>query len=419
METYLPLVLIILISHFLTETAVEVLNLRTAKTNPPDKLSDIYPATVYAASVDYLSTKTRFDLLQSSVSFPLILAFIFLGGFYQLYALVETLQWSPIPTGLLYAATLLLAHLILGLPANLYKTFVIEERFGFNKTTPRLFFTDLLKSLLIGALLGALTLSGLIWFFTHAGPFAWMIAWAAMSALQLFLVYAAPAWIMPLFNTYSPLKDGELRTAIERYASEQEFHLNGIFIMDGSKRSSKSNAFFTGFGKAKRIVLYDTLIERHPTSELVAILAHEMGHYKHRHIHSMIASSLVLTGLMLGILSVFLNDPAMYTAFGFPLDTPQDALPITCGLIFFGFLYTPLSIFFGVLGNVRSRKHEYQADAWASRTTGGPKPLIAALKRLSADNLSYLSPHPLKVFLEFSHPTLLQRIQRLESPSSD
>lgn len=295
------------------------------------------------------------------------------------------------------------------MPFSIYSTFVIEERFGFNKTTVKTFVMDIAKGLLLSILLGAPLLALVIAFFEFGGTWAWLYAWLGVTAFSLIMQYIAPTWIMPIFNKFEPLEEGELRTAIETYAESVDFPLQDVFVMDGSKRSSKSNAFFTGFGKNKRIALFDTLIENHTTDELVAVLAHEIGHYKKNHITKNMAISIVSTGVMFALLSVFLQVPALFDAFY------MDQMSVYAGLLFFGLLYSPIETILGIVMQVLSRKHEYEADEFAARTIEKSEEMVNVLKKLSKDNLSNLTPHPFYVFLNYSHPPVLQRIRAIRS----
>jgi len=246
-----------------------------------------------------------------------------------------------------------------------------------------------------------------LWFFQRCGSTAWIYCWLAVTLLQLFLLFIAPVAIMPLFNKFTPLAPGALRAAIETYAAGQRFAMQGVFTMDGSRRSTKSNAFFTGFGKFRRIVLFDTLIQKHTVEELVSVLAHEIGHYRKRHILQMVLFSLANTAIMFFILSRFLGNRELFAAFG------MEQVSIYASLVFFGFLYTPINMLVSILGNVVSRRNEYQADAFAATTYEKPQALIDALKKLSVDNLSNLTPHPFAVFVHYSHPPVLQRIEAI------
>ena len=304
-------------------------------------------------------------------------------------------------------ATELLSQIV-GLPFSIYSTFFIEEKYGFNKTTAKTFVADIFKGLLLAVLLGAPIFALVLWIFSVVAN-AWLWAWGALSVIQIFIMFIAPVVIFPLFNKFTPLEEGELRTSIENYAAEQNYTLSGIFKIDGSKRSTKSNAFFTGFGKTKRIALFDTLIDNHSTEELVGVLAHEIGHCQRGHVKKGIVISMASTLLMFFILSLFITKQGLYAAFGI------EGTPLYAGLVFFGFLYAPISMILGLLGNLLSRKHEFEADAYAAETTQAPGKMISALKKLSVDNLSNLTPHPLKVFLEYSHPPVLERIKALRA----
>ena len=296
---------------------------------------------------------------------------------------------------------------VLHLPFSMYGTFVIEEKYGFNRTTPRTFVLDIVKALILTAIIGAPVFSAVLWFFAFAGNLAWLYCWAAIVAIQILILFLAPYIIMPLFNKFQPLEDGALRTAIEEYARGQQFRMKGVYKMDGSKRSAKSNAFFTGFGRSRRIVLFDTLIERHTVPELVGVLAHEIGHYKKKHILQSMVISIVHTGVMLYLLSIFVSHAGLFDAF------QMEHVSVYAGMIFFGLLFTPIEMILSLLMNILSRHNEFEADRFAGDNTGEPERMIDALKKLSADNLANLTPHPFYVLLHYSHPPLLQRIAAL------
>jgi STE24 endopeptidase len=415
MNGYLIFVLALLVFDFALEFIVERLNIARLSPEIPEEFRGVYDAEKYAKSQNYTREGTRFEMLKSAIMLPLTIGFILLGGFHWTDAIARSAGWGLIPTGLIFAAILGALSMVVGLPFGIYDTFVIETRYGFNKTSPATFIADLAKEILLGAILGGAVLAGVLWFFTHAGNFAWLYAWGALAVFQLALMFIAPVVILPLFNKFTPLEDGELRQAIEKYAASQNVPLAGIFKIDGSKRSTKSNAYFTGFGRTKRIALFDTLIEKHTTPELVAVLAHEVGHSKLGHIKKSIVVSLTSSLLMFWILSRFIGEPRLYEAFKVPFTAVGGHPPIYAGLLFFGFLYAPISLVLGLLGNMLSRKHEFEADAFAAKTAGAAETMIAALKKLSVDNLSNLTPHPLKVFLEYSHPPVLARIAALRA----
>jgi STE24 endopeptidase len=409
MNPYLVFVVAVLVGGYLLDVVVEWLNLRHIDPVLPAEFRDVFDAERYARAQEYLRVNTRFDLLVSTIGLPLTLGFIFCGGFQAVDDFARGFALGPIATGLIFAGVVLWGSHVLQLPATAWHTFVIEERFGFNRTTWRTFCGDALKAWLLGALIGAPVIAAILWFFAKAGPGAWLYCWLAMGAFQFVLMVLAPVLIMPLFNKYTPLEEGDLRTAIERYAAAEGFRMRGVYKMDGSRRSGKSNAFFTGLGGFRRIVLFDTLIANHSVAELVAIVAHEMGHYKLKHIPRMIALSLATSGLMFFLLSLFMENPRLFAAFR------MERTSVYASLFFFAMLYTPIATVMSIAGNALSRRHEFEADAYAAGTTGTALPMIAGLKKLSSDNLSNLTPHPLKVFLSYSHPPVLARIRALQA----
>jgi STE24 endopeptidase len=386
-----------------------LLNLRALKPELPPEFADVYDAEAYRASQEYTRVTTRFHFVEGMFDLAVLLAFWLAGGFGWLDGVVRGWQLNPIWTGLIFLIILVAARGILGLPFDIYGTFVIEERFGFNRTSPGTFVLDLLKGLAVGAVIGLPLMAGFLALFTYAGRFAWLYVWAAVVAFSIVMQIVAPAVIMPLFNKFTPLADGELKDAIMAYTKRVGFPLEGLFSIDASRRSSKGNAFFTGFGKRKRIALFDTLIERHPTDELVTVLAHEVGHYKKRHVLIGTIESAVETGLFLGLFSVFLHQSGLFTAFG--VKTPG----IWTGVIFVAVLLELLQLVLSVGGAALSRRHEREADRFALDTTGRGDLLASGLKRLSKDNLSNLTPHPFYVWLNYSHPPTLERVKALEA----
>lgn len=404
---FLVIILAILIGEYLLNLIVETKNVRFLRTDLPDEFSGYYDRGKYRKSQEYLKENTRFGFITDSIATPVTIAFILFGGFNLIDQFARSFHLSTIPTGLIFAAVLMLASQIVAIPFSIYSTFVIEEKYGFNKTTPRTFVLDILKTWVLATVIGGILFSAVLWFFEEAGPWAWAYCWIAVTLFQVFLLFVAPVVIMPIFNKFTPLEDGELRKAIEEYAKKQDFKLKGVFTMDGSKRSTKSNAFFTGFGRFRRIVLFDTLIEKQTKDELVSVLAHEMGHYKKKHILKSIVISIFTTGLMFYILSIFINNRELFAAF------QMQHTSIYASLFFFGFLYAPIDMILSVFGNMLSRRHEYEADGYAVATYRKPQSMITALKKLSVDNLSNLTPHPLKVFLTYSHPPVLERIRAI------
>lgn len=405
------LIAVIILSALLIDTLLDFissrLNLKSMSVKLPEEFSDVYDGKSYAESQLYTGIRTRFGWLVSGTDLFLLLLFWFAGGFNWLDQWARSFDLGVIWTGLMFIGVLMVAKTILFMPFTIYSTFVIEERFGFNKTTIQTFITDRLKGALLSIVIGAPLLAAVIAFFEYGGQWAWAYAWLAVTLFSLMMQYVAPTWIMPIFNKFEPLGEGELREAIEAYAKKVDFPLQGIYVMDGSKRSSKSNAFFTGFGKNKRIALFDTLIEKHTTDELVAVLAHEIGHSKEKHIVKNMGISILHTGVVFALLSVFLQVPALFDAFY------MEQMSVYAGLLFFGLLYSPVETVLGIGMQILSRKHEYEADRFAAKTTGKPEEMINVLKKLSKDNLSNLTPHPFYVFLNYSHPPALSRIHSI------
>ena len=392
---------------FILNIVADRFNLKHLRNTLPQPFEGVYDPERYRKSQQYLKVNTQFGWITSSFNVLVILAFWFGKGFPFLDQWVRTFDWGPVLSGLIFIGVLMLLKALISLPFSIYATFVIEERFGFNKTTPTTYVKDLLKGLLLALLLGTPLLAAILAFFQYAGPNAWWYCWIGVTIYMLVVQFVAPTWIMPLFNKFTPLEEGELKSAILDYATSINFPLENVYQMDGSRRSTKSNAFFTGFGKHKRIVLFDTLIKQHTVNELVAVLAHEMGHYKKKHIRQSLILGIIQTGLMLFLLSNFITFQGLFDAFYMPQQS------VYAGLIFFAMLYAPIDFFVGIFMQMLSRKNEAVADQFAADTTKDPGSMIAALKKLSVHNLSNLTPHPFYVFLNYSHPPVLQRIQSL------
>lgn len=407
MNPFFFIILFALLIEYAIAVAANLFNLKSMRSEPPPTLEGVYQLEDYRKSQEYSRTNTRFDFVTSTFSLVVLLSFWFAGGFNYLDQIVRSWGFVPILNGLFYIGILLIGYSLITLPFSIYHTFVIEERFGFNRTTPRTFMVDSIKGLGLAALLGAPLLSGILALFEYAGYHAWIYCWIAVTVFSLILQYVAPTWIMPLFNKFTPLEPGELKEAILNYARSVNFPIKNVFVMDGSKRSSKSNAFFTGFGRNKRIALFDTLIEKHTVPELIAVLAHEIGHHKKKHILQGTIINIIHTGVLFFVLSIFLSSPGLYDAFYMGQQS------IYSGILFFGLLYTPLEMMLSVIMHALSRKNEYEADRFAAETIQHPQHLIEALKKLHAGNLSNLMPHPFYVFLNYSHPPLLQRIRAI------
>ena len=408
MNVYLVVILAIIIGNYILDLIIEFLNVGAIKEELPREFEGFYDSAKYKKSQAYLKDNTYFKLIQGLFITAVVLFLILGGGFNFIDKIARGYNLGIIPTGLIFSGILFFLFQIIEIPFSIYHTFVIEEKYGFNRTSPKTFILDILKSWLLSIIIGGLLLSLILWFFIKSGSLAWVFCWLGVTTFEFFLIFIAPIVIMPLFNKFIPLEEGELKQAIQTYAQSQNFKLKGLFKMDSSRRSSKSNAFFTGFGKYRRIVLFDTLIKNHSVDELTSVLAHEMGHYKKKHILKMMTISILTNGLMFFILSLFINNPGMFAAFR------MDNLSIYASLLLFSFLYTPINIILSLAGNILSRKHEYEADKYAVTTYKKPEAFILALKKLSVDNLSNLTPHPLKVFISYSHPPVLERIKALK-----
>jgi STE24 endopeptidase len=407
MNVYALLVLAAILLQNALSVAADLLNLRALSPELPPGFEDVYDAERYRRSQEYTRVRTRFSFWPQALDLVLLLGFWFAGGFAWLDEWTRGLGFGPVATGLAFIGALVLAKALLDLPFRYYATFVIEERFGFNKSTRRTFWADTAKGFALALVLGTPLLALVLFFFAHFGAVAWLLAWGVTALFTLFVQFVAPTWIFPLFNKFEPLAEGELREAVLAYARKVAFPLEGLFVIDGSRRSTKANAFFPGFGRRKRVALFDTLVARHPTEELLAVVAHEIGHYKRGHILKGLVLAIAQAGVVFFLLSLFLDERALFEAFG--VAEPS----VHAGLVFFSLLYAPLELLLSLFANAHSRRNEYEADAWARTTTGAGEPLVSALKRLSADSLSNLTPHPLYVALHHSHPPLVERVRAL------
>jgi STE24 endopeptidase len=375
---------------------------------PPDEVATILDAERIAKTRVYTLARNRHKNLSDIVGLLCLSGFLLAGGLPWTESLARALGWGDIATGLVFFAILALFGSLAELPFDLVRTFGLERRFGFGTITPRTYALDRLKALLLTGLLGGLLLGTTLWLFSRFGPGAWVGCWAATSAFLVALQYVAPTWLLPLFNTFTPLPAGPLRKSLTDMAQRAGFTLLDIQVMDGSRRSTKANAFFAGFGKRKRIALYDTLISEHSDRDILAVMAHEAGHASLGHIPLRLGVAVLQTGVLFALLGVFLQHSAIPTAFGLQIGNLYGALVVFA--LFFG----PVSLLLSVMLSAISRWQEYQADAFAARLTGDPAALIQALARLSAKNLSEISAHPLLVALFWTHPPVLERIHALQ-----
>jgi len=402
------IIISILIISFIADKILDKLNEQHFDDEIPNKLKDIYDDNEYKKSQSYKKTNAKFSNITSFLTTGITLVFFLADGFKYLDRFARTYTENPILVALIFFGVIILGSEIASTPISYYSTFVIEEKFGFNKSTKKIFWLDKIKGFVITLLLGIGILSLVIWLYQLTGKNFWIYAWVLLAVFSLFMNMFYAKLIVPLFNKQSPLEDGELKSAIEKYAKNVGFTINNIFVIDGSKRSTKANAYFSGFGSQKRITLYDTLINDLEVEEIVAVLAHEVGHYKRKHIIFNLISSILITGFTLYILSLFVNSNALSEALGVSIPS------FHIGLVAFGVLYSPISEVTGLFMNYISRKFEYQADNFAKETFEA-RALITSLKKLSKNNLTNLTPHPAFVFMNYSHPTLLQRINNLES----
>lgn len=409
MNIYLAVILVAIIGGYVLSAVARYLNRRALDPELPAEFQGVLDPDRYRLSQRYTRDRQTLGTIADSVETLVLLTVILLGGFNLLDQWLRGFGLGPILTGLGFFAAVGVVHGLLSLPVSVYDTFVLEERYGFNRTTPKLFVMDRLKGLALSVVIGAPVLGALLWFFQALGGWAWLVAWGFVTAVSLFFAAFGPSLILPLFNRFTPLEDGPLRSRIEDYAKGQGFGVGGIFVIDGSKRSTKANAYFTGLGRRKRIALFDTLLDAHADDEVLAVLAHEVGHSKLGHVRRMLVAGVLRTGLLLGLAQLFIASPGLFAAFG--MQEPS----VYAGLMFFMLLYSPVSLALGVFGNWVSRRYEYAADAFAARTTGLAPALAEALKRLSVTNMANLTPHPLTVFLYYSHPPVLARVRTLKS----
>jgi len=413
MNPYTVIILGTMLFRFVLDFFSNLFNLKRLQPAAPSELADLYDPEQYRKSQEYTRTRTNFHFVESTFDLAVTLAFWFSGGFEWLDEIVRGWNFSPIWTGLLYIGILALASAILSLPFSIYSTFVIEERYGFNRTKPKTFVADILKGLVLAVILGGVLLGLILWLFHTRSSAAWLLCWITTTIFGLFVQYLAPVWIMPLFNKFEPLQEGELKQAIHDYATRVGFAYRDISVMDGSKRSSKANAFFTGFGKNKRIALFDTLVSEQTQPELLAVLAHEIGHYKKKHILQGTILGILQTGVLFYLLSIFVSSPGLFEAFR------VQHISVYAGIVFFGMLYQPISFVLSIALHAFSRHNEFSADQYSVETGQNPENLISSLKKLSVKNLSNLTPHPLYVFLHYSHPPLLERIYALHNVSHE
>ena len=406
-DTLFYILISILIISFIVDKVLDALNAKHYKDPIPPELSDVYEEEDYLKSQNYKKANDRFSSIASSISLVVTLFFFYLDGFAFVDEWARTFSDNTIIIALLFFGSIMFVSDLLSTPFSYYHTFIIEEKFGFNKTTLKTFLVDKIKGWLMSAILGGLLLSTIIWFYEAVGSNFWLYAWCIIAVFVFFINMFYARLIVPLFNKQTPLSDGSLKTKIQDYAQKVGFKLDKIVVIDGSKRSTKANAYFSGFGSEKRVTLFDTLIKDLEEEEIVAVLAHEVGHYKRKHILFNLIISILIMGFTFWLLSLFIGNPILSKA----LNVASPSFHI--GLIAFGILYSPISELTGLIMNFISRIFEYQADNYAKETFDAA-PLISGLKKLNKNSLSNLTPHPAYVFVYYSHPTLLQRYHNMK-----
>jgi len=406
-QTLFALIVGFLILNFLLETGLDYLNQKSSKkTSMAKKSNDFYDDEQKVKSIAYSEAKFKSGLVNSIFSFIVILAALFLQFFAVIDNFVRNSFQNEIVISLVFFGILGLILSVLGLPFALYETFVIEEKFGFNKTTKKVFFTDTIKSLLITTILAGAILTVVLFIYQNLQDWFWILAWLLLAVFSLFMFMFGTSLIIPLFNKLTPIEEGELKDQISEYCLSQGFSLKRLFVMDGSKRSTKANAFFSGLGKSKTIVLFDTLIEKLETKEIVAVLAHEIGHFKKKHTLAMFALSNIQTFIFLFILGWLLSYPQLSQALG----ASQPSFHIS--VLAFVLLFSPISLLTGIINNSISRRNEFEADTFA-KLTHDAAALKSGLIKITTDSLSNLNPHPWYVKVHYTHPPLEQRLQNL------
>ena len=406
-ETIFFIIVVFLCLDFVLERVLESLNSKHMSPVLPDSLKGIYDEKEYSRFQSYKRENGRLDSWSSGVGFVVMIVFLVAGGFGWYNSWVVSLTDSVVWQTILFVVGLSVVSSVLDIPFDYYATFRIEEKYGFNKTTRRVYWLDTVKELVLSLVLGGVLLALVVWFYTWAGTYFWLYAWGAVTLFSVFMAMFYSQLIVPLFNKQTPLQEGALRDKIQAFAGKVGFKLDNIYVIDGSKRSTKANAYFTGLGPKKRVVLYDTLIDELTEEEIVAVLAHEVGHYKKRHTLRSMVVSVIQMGVLFWLFSLCVNNAALSEALG------GDRAYFQLGLIAFAILYSPVNLILGVGMSVWSRSNEYEADAFAARYYKGDY-LVSGLKKISVKSLSNLTPHPLYEYIYYSHPSLLKRIDAIK-----
>ena len=406
-EIIFSILVVFLCLDFVLERVLEALNSKHMSPVLPDSLKGIYDEEEYGRFQSYKRENGRLDCWSSGVGFGVMIVFLVAGGFGWYNSWMVSLTDSVVWQTILFVMGLSVVSTVLDIPFDYYATFRIEGKYGFNKTTRRVYWLDTVKELFLSLVLGGVLLALVVWFYTWAGTYFWLYAWGAVTLFSVFMAMFYSQLIVPLFNKQTPLQAGSLRDKIQAFAEKVGFKLDNIYVIDGSKRSTKANAYFTGLGPKKRVVLYDTLIDELTEEEIVAVLAHEVGHYKKRHTLRSMVVSVIQMGVLFWLFSLCVNNAALSEALG------GDRAYFQLGLIAFVILYSPVNLILGIGMNVWSRSNEYEADAFAARYYEGDY-LVSGLKKISVKSLSNLTPHPLYEYIYYSHPSLLKRIDAIK-----
>jgi STE24 endopeptidase len=409
MNKPMAIVIALLVGLCVLDLIIEWLNLRSWAPALPEEFNSYYDPARYQTARQYLSEQTVFALIREFGVIFLLITCMVLGGFEVIDNIARAFRLGPLLTGLIFTGVLFLLFFVINLPFDAYNTFVIEEKYDFNRTTVGTFWLDAVKSLLLGGLIGAVLLSTVLLLFEKTGAWAWGWCWLAVSLIQIFILYIAPVVIMPLFNKFTPLEDGKLKTEITELAGREGFRIEGVFVMDGSRRSTRANAALTGFGNYKRVMLYDTLMKKMDDDEILGVLAHEIGHYKYRHILKSILLALAVSAVAFFVFARLAGNPLLFKAFGLT------NVSVYAALVCFLILIMPVERVGGLFTNWISRGFEYAADGFGAGATGKPEALITALKKLTCDNMANLNPHSLKIIFDYSHPPVMQRIRALRA----
>ncbi len=407
MNIYFIIIIGIIIFEYILSFIIRTLNIRSLDPSVPEEFSDTFDEEKYKKSQLYAKANSSFEGITSTYSLLLGLIFIFSGFYNTIDIYARSFDLNNILTGLSFFLILTIISDLLSMPFSIYRTFIIEEKFGFNKTTIATYFSDKAKQYLLMIIIGGPVLGAILYFFENAGEWGWLYVWLFITFFSIIMQPIFNNFIAPMFNKFTPLEDGPLKEKITEYLNKVNFPVKKLEVVDGSKRSAHSNAYFSGFGKSKRIALFDTLVEQLDDNEILAVIAHEVGHYKLKHIHSGIILSSIQTGIMFFILSFFIMNEGLFSVFY------MDNLSIYASLLFFSMLYSPISMITGIIFMIISRRNEFSADAYSSKTAELPKSLISGLKKMSKENLSNLTPHWLNVFLNYSHPPVIDRINAL------